>query len=736
MKITHQSIYKISNDKVFDNVNSYKELNESIKSYGESQSSPEDYNNSVGAAFEIFTQFFCLKYGNTPLIGIKNVQDTSDDAFTAGYDFTFIDFNEDPGQIQSKWRSNSNHQFTLGELATNSAIAADMDIKGDNNILFTNLEDTEDLFHYTYKTARKRRRVFGRNAQEELILRDRKFWDEFRKCIQDSIKSEFENPFTPRDVQDWILNGVTKDDGVVYEGTEVVLNGTYNKGKIEASTGAGKTLCQFYNIDRSFKEYGKKLGVMILPTRSLIDQTFKEFYKWKMFGSDEVDSKVSALIIMSGAKPRYNDQIATVLQTLSIKESVQFIKNEIGKGRKVVVFSTMKSHGLKYSDIIDELKKENIRVGLEIVDEYHNVISTSADRKDQLEIAEYLKNNTDRTDGSLFYSASNKGGQILSSFNVDLFGKLLCKVTRNDLRLRGYVAPKLVFKLVRVKSKPLDVETRRDATRLKLDIDKAQSEAVGIIAAYKDLCKYYENPNMITFGDHVEGCRYISENDEVYKNLPGVNNHFMAAETSNGDRALIIEKIKGSGNNILHQHSVAKEGINLPNLNSGIIGRGMGIISQQQSIGRSDRALFSDTEKFRRGEISLDSPVGWDKYYNLVYLIVDSDESFAERVKEIVGYLLNEGIPEDVWDISELSDDEKGGAEYKKPDFSPTIGVSVKFDSKKFNDMIQQVKIEIIEEENRIQKGLEKLILQQKEDEEVSKVSILSDDDFINFVKS
>ena len=177
MKITHQSIYKISNDKVFDNVNSYKELNDSIKSYGEIQSSPEDYNNSVGAAFEIFTQFFCLKYGNTPLIGIKNVQDTSDDPFTAGYDFTFIDFNDDSGQIQSKWRSNPNHQFTLGELATNSAIAADMDIKGDNNILFTNLEDTEDLFHYTYKTARKRRRVFGRNSQEELILRDTKFWD-------------------------------------------------------------------------------------------------------------------------------------------------------------------------------------------------------------------------------------------------------------------------------------------------------------------------------------------------------------------------------------------------------------------------------------------------------------------------------------------------------------------------------------------------------------------------------
>ena len=165
---------------------------------------------------------------------------------------------------------------------------------------------------------------------------------------------------------------------------------------------------------------------MILPTRSLISQTFGEFYKWKMFGDDNNRSDVSCLIIMSGSKPRYNDQVANVLQTLSIKESINFIYNEISIGRKVVIFTTMKSHGLKYSDIIDGLKEKSIRVGLEIVDEYHNIISSSTSRKEQLEIAEYLRNSEDRTDGALFYSASNKHGQILSSFNEDLFGKLLC----------------------------------------------------------------------------------------------------------------------------------------------------------------------------------------------------------------------------------------------------------------------------------------------------------------------
>lgn len=704
MKITHRSIYQVFKDDVFKNVNSYRELNDEIKKYGESLGSPgsNPYNDSVCMCFEIFTQFFCMKYGETPLIGIKNVMDTSDDAFNQGYDFTFESLSGKNGQIQSKWRSNTSHQFTLGDLATNSAIASDMDIEKDNNILFTNLDDTDNLFHYSYKTARNKRRVFGRNSQEELIKRDPNFWNDFRKCIQDSSKNDFENPYTPRDIQNWIINGVT-NNGVTYEGTESVLNGKYTKGKVEASTGAGKTLCQFYNIDRSFKEYNKNLAVMILPTRSLISQSFREFYIWKMFGDDNGRSNVSCLIIMSGSKPRYNDQIADVLQTLDIDKCIEFVSDRISLGRKVVIFTTMKSHGLKYSDIIDGIKEKGIRVGLEIIDEYHNVISTSAERKDQLEIAEYLKNSELRTDGALFYSASNKGGQILSSFNEDLFGKLLCKVTRNDLRIRGYVAPKLVFKIIRVKNKSNDSESRRDASRIKLDIDKAQSEAVSIISAYKDLSTYYKNPNLITFGDHVEGCRYISQNSEVHTNLPGVKNHFMASETSNGDRDNILSNIRESGGNILHQHSVAKEGINVNNLHGGIIGRNMGIISLQQAIGRSDRGLYTDLLKLINGEISLDSSVGWVKYYNVVYVMVDSDESFYQRVKEIIGYLLGEGIPETEWDISEIDDEGKGGSEYKKPDFSPTIGVDVKFDKNKFNDMIQQVKIEIIEEEQKIQ---------------------------------
>lgn len=734
MKITHLSIYRINDSKVFDNINSYAELNNAISSYGKSGSEEEDdnYNIRVGEAFEVFTQFFCLKYGSTPLLGINQIVDTSDSPFNEGFDFTFTDMKGDPGQIQSKWRSDPSYQFTIGDLATNGEMARNLNIGRDNNILFLNFDDSDKLFHYRYTSARNARRIIGRNSQEEFILRDPSFWDDFRKCIKDSAKIEFKDPYQPRDVQDWILNGITKSNGEVYEGTEKVLDGTYSKGRVEASTGCGKTLCQFYNIKRSFDVHNKNLAVMILPTRSLIDQTFREFYEWKMFGSDTEKSNVSCLIIRSGTGPRYSNKICNVLQTLSVKEAVDFIDNQISEGKKVVMFTTMKSRDLKYSDIVKGLNNivseinagissagfsyedalplsSQYRIGLEIVDEYHNFISNSGERKAQLEMAEYLQNNTDRCDGTIFYSASNKRGTILDSYNEDLFGKLLCKVTRNDLRERGYVCPKLVFKIVRVKNRNVGSELKREGARLGLDIEKAQSEAVGIVAAYKDLCNYYYIPNMITFGDHVEGCRYIAESKELKENLPGISNHFMCADTPNNERIRIMDEVRNSGGNIIHQHSIAKEGINIQNLHSCVIGRGLGIISTQQTIGRSDRSLPDDTQKFLKGELKLSDGEGWKKYYNLYYVIVDSDELFYQRVREIVGYLLDSGIPSEEWDISQIDDEGKGGAKHENGEFMPRVEVDVKFDGVKFKKMIEDAKIEIIEEDKRVKEELEEM---------------------------
>jgi superfamily II DNA or RNA helicase len=722
MKITHRSIYQVFKDDVFKNVNSYRELNDEIKKYGESLGSPgsNPYNDSVGMCFEIFTQFFCMKYGETPLIGMKNVMDTSDDAFNQGYDFTFESLSGKNGQIQSKWRSNTSHQFTLGELATNSSIASDMDIEKDNNILFLNIDDTDRLFHYSYPTARNKRRVIGRNAQEEYILRDIHFWDDFRNCIKKSSEFEFKDPFKLRDTQEWVRFGHEKN-GIKYLGTEKVLDGSIDKGRVCANTGAGKTLNIYEDVNSLFRDYDKSLAILVFPTRDLITQTFKSFYIWKMFGyidsnGNEIRSDVSGAVIMSGDKVRFIDSISNIIQDLDYEKIVKFIKDEISLGRKVVVFTTLKSKDLKYEKIVDKLKELNIRINLEIYDEFHNIISSSSDRKKQLEIAEYLQNTNDRSDSAIFYSASNKDGDILSSFNEDLFGPLLAFVSRNDLRERGYVVPQLLVKFVRVKTISNSSETKRDSSRVKLDIDKAQSESVGIITAFNDLKKIYDEPNIITFGDHVEGCRYISSNEEFKKYLPNVEHYFVSSEIRNSERSNIYTKMKSSGNNILHQHSVAKEGVDIPGLHSPFFGRGMNIIGIQQGIGRSDRAVIEDTINFEKGLITLDSPIGWKKYYNVIYIQIEDDETFANRLRLIVKYLMDQGIPEDQWDISFIEDDDRGGSEYKKPDYETSISTSINFDSSNFKKMIERAKIDIIESENKIQSLLE----EEKKKEEIN----------------
>lgn len=710
--ITHRSIYQISKDNVFGSVNSYRELNDAIKKYGETFGSPgtDLYNDAVGMCFEIFTQFFCIEYGSTPLLGIKNVTDTSDDPFNSGYDFTFEDLYGKNGQIQSKWRSNPNYQFKLGDLATNGQIAADMNIEKDNNILFINIDDTENLFHYSYPTARNKRSVIGRNTQEKYILRDPNFWENFRKCIKESAYFEFKDPFKLRDTQEWIRFGHEKN-GIKYLGTEKVLNGTIKKGRVCASTGAGKTLNIYEDVNSAFREHNKNLAVLVFPTRDLINQTFNKFYSWKMFGyinnGNEIHTDVSCVVVMSGDKVRFINGLSNVIQTLSINEIVKFVESEIGSNRKVVIFTTLKSKDLKYDEIVKKLQDVKIRIGLEIYDEFHNIISSSSDRKKQLEIAEYLQNTNGRSDSAIFYSASNKDGEILSSFNEDLFGPLLGLVNRNDLRERGYVTPQLVVKFVRVKPISNSSETKRDSSRVGLDIDKAQAESVGIITAFNDLKKAYDAPNMITFGDHVEGCRYISSNEEVKNYLPNVEHHFVSAEIKNTIRSSIYSKMEKGGNNILHQHSVAKEGVDIPGLHSSFFGRGMNIIGIQQGVGRSDRALSEDTMNLERGLISLDSPIGWKKYYNFIYVQVEDDETFANRLKLIVKYLMDQGIPEDQWDLSFIDDDDKGGSEYNNPEYETSISRPIKFDSNNFKKMIERAKIDAMEEECRIQNSLE-----------------------------
>ena len=715
-KIKHNAVHEIQRLNIFENINSYSDMNNVISKIKD--------KNLKGDIFEIFTNYFFIYFDNNPMLGVKNIVDTSDDQYNEGFDFTFTSLHDKPGQIQSKWKSNPTHQFTMVELATNDSCAHGDNISKNNNILFINFDDTEKLFHYRYVHARKIRRVFDRKYQESYILRDPMFWDKIRECIDISTKPNFIEPFKRRDVQDWINLGVDKSklenvsDEEIYKGTFHVVDGNASKGRVEAWTASGKTLAQFYDFIRKIENNRKNNitnqldCVYILPTRSLITQQFKTFYKYKMFGevvNDKlIDSNISCIIVMSGSKPKYDTLFNNhIIQTTNTKEILEFVKTEKDKCRNIIMFTTMKSQELKYEEIVNELQNNNIKIGLEEIDEYQNVITTSSERNKQEQIADYLRNNEKRCDCSIFYSASNKRGAILDSYDETLFGELLIKISREELRLRGYVAPKLIVKMVYLPKINIDIEKQRKADERNLNLESATKESIATIKAFNDLKKYYKTPNIILASSHVEGCRYNVYDNKIFKvDLPCVKNHIVVAETSNGDRDNIFETIDKSGDNILHQYSVVNEGISINNINGGLINRNMNIIGNQQFIGRSDRVIYDDTLKFQKGEISLDNPNGWDKYYNIIYYVIE-EESIDNRFKQLISFLLDSGIPKDEWDISFVDDDSrKGSKSQDRPDSS--LIEKIISDTDELNRYIEDTTLEIITED-------ENLILSQQD---------------------
>jgi len=696
-KITHLGIYQIYKDNLFANVNSYSQMNTAIEKYGGSRKTEVEQNqyfHKTGMAFEIFNQYFFIRYNGYPNLGVTNIKDTSDNPYNPGFDFSYTDLNNKFGLIQSKWRSNPLYQFELGSLSTAGEAAMSFGVIATNNILFINFDDREDLFHFKYKNARNNFRIIDRKTQENLIIHDPNFWNDFRKCIEKSAKNYFKDPYNPRDVQEWAMYG-NKERG--FAGTIAVINGTYDKGRVEAATASGKSLCIYYNIIDVFK-HNRDIVTVVIPWKSLIYQTFDDYYINKLFGWEDeynqvYDTNISCVVIMSGETVRFNNTISDVHQCLSAEEVEGKVLSLLAKGRKIVIMTTMKSYNNKYTGIIDNLFEKGVKKDqvFEIIDEFHNLIPTSGERIDHLKRAEFLVNYNKRNSGVIFYSASNKIGEVVNSFDEAQFGPLLAKITRNDLYERGYVCPQLKFKIIRVKNTLVSADDRRTAERKGIDINKAQTEAAAIAIAYNDLKQYYTEPNLITFGNHVAGCRFISEDETLIEILGDVNMHFMSADTHSNERENIIESIRKSGNNILNQHSVAKEGVNLPNLHAGLIDRGMDYKTAQQAIGRSDRALHQDTINFEKGLISLDSPEGWLKYYNVIYVVVDDDDtSFMNRIKDLVKYLLSNGIPREKWDIAMINDEERVDATPELTDNSPEEEFNVIFDRDKLDKIIAE----------------------------------------------
>ena len=753
IKITHLGVYQIHQDKLFDKVNSYTDLVKAIKKWAKKNPLSEDdeeYNNKTGKAYEIFAQFWALTFGHNNAINIKDLIDTSDDKYHRGNDFSYKDLFENPGMIQVKFRNSGNYQFYNGAL--DSFIQKARRLDPTNTVLFISIDNHKDLFHYEYEEIRKDIRIIDRKTQEYYINTEPNFWDNFRKCIEESAKIKFEDKFKLRDVQEWI-RFVNKERGFI--GTQSVINRIETKGKVEASTATGKSLC-IQEDTESALDSGRKIVLVTIPWRSLISQTFADYYIHKSFGWQDENNvihnsdKPDCIIMMSGENVRYNENIVDVFKSLKTEYVKGRILTNLANNKKTIIFTTLESYDKWYdektgcgvfTDLMQsgQFNKDDV---FEIFDEYHNIIPSTGERKEHLITAKFLETLHERNSGAIFYSASNKHGQYVSSYYDNQFGKLLAKVTRQDLYERGFVCPGLEFRVIKLKNIWASAEDRRRIENEGVDLNKAQIEAAGIVTAYEDLKNYYTEPNLMTFGSHVPGCNFITQDKGIQNRLKDVKLHFMSADTPNSERSRIIDIIKKSGNNILNQHSVAKEGVNIPNLHAGLIHRNMEFREAQQAIGRSDRALYEDTLNFQAGKISLDSPIGWKKYWNIIYLIVSDEDDliFQNMMVDIIRYLKSNGIPKDKWAFSVVDDIERNGVKKsQKSEYNKKY--SINFDIDKLNTIIKNAEIKAeseIQDEITSMDNIVYLDYEKEIEKEIEKewFESLSNDEYNEYIKN
>lgn len=609
--LKHIQAYHVANSGLFDKPKSYDDLNKAIVAYGETGAQGTQ-DERLGAAFEVFSEFFLTQFGTDAHVGVNELKDTSSNKFEVGADFLFKDNGGLDGIVQCKFRSDPTYKFKQGELSSAILAAYRSEIlKPKNLILFTNVE-TKDPFHFSYTDSLKEWRVFNRPTQESFIRRNPSFWTDF--CAEMHISKLL--PVCS------VAPTMRKHQQDMFDECEKILDSSEeHRGKPIGACGAGKTLVQYNIIRRSFKHRGHKIQIIVAPTIALLQQHEETYSEYGLFLNDGIR--------------RINWRTGDDYKAESITESVTTTSPsdlkgalESWKSDQVLILSTYAS----IENLLTSLKNLGFAPDVTVYDEFHNLVSQAQSRYDWL-LALPGKN--------LFFSASEKYGNIVSSANEALFGRKLIDVDYQTLRNVGILVPKINIKVIResdiaTASVRLAPAMKQNAARNGFDLKVAYEEAAVNIIAMNDLVKSGDYSNILVFSQSIPVCIFLAGNKLFEAELPKDTLVVsVSAATPQLVRKQTFDKIKASNQSMCLQHSVVKEGIDITAFNAIVIHRGMNAIALQQGLGRAIRANPIDTKKLESGEISLDSPDGWLKYSATVYLAVDDDnKAYLEDLLE------------------------------------------------------------------------------------------------------
>lgn len=701
-KLKHLSTRNIADNKVFENVTSFDRLTDNIIQYGESagDAASEEYNDRVGEALEVFAEFFLARFGtpSNPRLGIAESAHTSTNKFQTGYDFSFKDLNGEPGHIQVKFRRNPTHKFTREELGTFISMADEENVPSIRRILFTNQEhlvgnNSYGIFHPSYAGGLKQMRVLDRSYMEEFIDRDPSFWADLIANVNFSAQAP--DQFKPL--------YVLRDHQVrMYTASMHHIRVGKLRGRNICATGGGKTEVEFRSIRSMFFEEGANLCVLVAPTIDLLRQHHLYFEQFGFFHKEGV----SVVHFRTGDEVRQDDHISYAQMTKE-DDFTRVMTNNSGK--KVLIFVTYASE----ENLFNIMRKRGVEASLCVWDEFHHTVRQDIDYRNHL-LTLPVKHN-------LFFSASQKRGRVISSFDEEVYGPVLSDVTYAELRTAGILVPSVVIKPIRInvsgkRMRAIGRSLKKAADREGFDLKDAIVESAASIVAREDLIKLEGHSNIVTFSKSVPICKAIILSDTVKAEMPGCLIQTVHANIPARERKMVYEEVNLSSDSILFQHSVVKEGIDITPFNGEIISRNMDVIGTQQGLGRIVRAHPEDTKALKEGKISLDSPVGWKKYTATVYVIIHSGEmdNFRKFMKDLIVKLQFSGLDDNDYQFGEIVEERSGVSEKNNADVKVLSPLEL-FEGETLRDYVKALQIQMDEEEmiTRIEDKVNKMSIDE-----------------------
>jgi superfamily II DNA or RNA helicase len=612
-------------DNVFDNVTSVHELISTITRHG-GDSKSEGYTDRIGMSWEVFVEFYLSRFGSDSRLHVHNLNHTSYNKYQVGYDFTAENATHEQMLVQAKFHSDPTYKFKRTDLQSFSSISEESDVAPKNRILITNLDNSSSIFSMGYN-GNKLFKVYDINFIRFDVERDPEFWNDFRQSILESGKApEIGMPYELRPHQVEACQ-ICEDK---------VLSQETGRGRVKIATGGGKTSIAYRNICDMFFKHSANVQVIVAPTLALIKQHREDFKKWGLFHREQVVE-----LHFSSIADAKDDDFSTFEQTMNEHNLLKLLEEY--KGRKVLIFTTYCSE----RKLFDLLRDNSINVDLISFDEYHHLITQTQD--------DYNHIVTLPSSRCLFYSASEKRGEIVSSLNPELFGERLIDVSYSYLREQGILVPRIDIRFIRLNKesktiKLLTKEWKNAAFDDGYNPDVAIFETAAIMRAYCDMLAHNEKVNIVTFSKKVDICKKINESEFVKSQL-GEDVHLATihAAVPSEQRKNIFNRCKTSIKSILCQYSIVKEGIDCTAFNALVLSRVLDQIGLQQAIGRIVRAEPQDRENLKNGKITLDKPEGWIKYNATVYIVVHDDEmdAFGVTLEDIIRKLHGAGIDDD-----------------------------------------------------------------------------------------